>query len=82
MRIFINTPKTAVKFGEAKTNLPEPFFISEITPYISEKNMSSISFKWREFSIDLPITQKADDFWVVAIVSCEKNESQILCFLL
>jgi hypothetical protein len=45
LRIFINTTKTAVKLGEAKTNLTEPFFVSEIKPYISEKNMISISFK-------------------------------------
>ena len=73
LRIFINTPKTAVKSGEAKTNLPEPFFVSEITPYISEKNIGGISFKWREFSIDLPIAPPTDDFWVVVMVSCEKK---------
>jgi hypothetical protein len=70
LRIFINTTKTAVKLGEAKTNLPEPFFVSEITPYISEKNIDIISFKLRLFSIDLPITPPAVDFWVVAMLSC------------
>jgi len=73
IRVFINTPKTAVRSGEVKKDFPEPYFMSQITPAISEKNVGGFSFRWREFYLDLPINPPAEDFWVVVMVNCEKE---------
>ncbi len=73
IRVFINTPKTAVRSGEVKKDFPEPYFISQITPLISEKNVGGFSFKWREFYLEVPINPPAEDFWVVVMVNCEKE---------
>ncbi|GBD03857.1 hypothetical protein HRbin19_01156 [bacterium HR19] len=73
LKIFINTRETAARSKQPVKKWPTPSYATSITPIRQEIEIQGNRFGWMVFETEIPLTPPAEDFWVVAVVSCENS---------